>query len=292
MPAAVDPTESDIQPRLTRFPGRARPRGEALKEAQEQVRKRREQVDPVLWSLLVPDPESHFRWRVQLDCDCIVELYTYGDDQPPHEAAWIDPSTGFCLRKGEVPCYHPTEEPAPYRAITLWISRREMTFPADAAECPPDEDAEIWRLLHRAEPSASAFWRVELECGHEVEACTALDWDPSGMPKLVSAERQAEMTAELEELWRTDPPSSARDVRDREHYQRMLAQGWPRPFPEHDCWSCQVARRIVAYQKVGWLVPRPKPFLPPQPDKEAIRRRLEKAEAKTRRLRKQLEDLD
>ena len=284
---------SDIPtPRLTRIPGRARPRTEALREARDQVRRQREGMEPALWSLFAPGPEKHYRWRVQLDCDCIVELYTYGEYQLPHEASWLHPSTGFCLPKGQVPCYHPSDEPAPYRLITKWIRRREMTFPADPTECPSDKDPVVWEIIHSNEPRTSAFWTVELECGHTVEVCASVGWDPAEEPMKISGKRQAEMTAEIEELWRDDPPPSKREAQDRDHHRRMLAQGWPMPFPERDCWSCLSARRIVAYQAVGWLVPRPKPVAAPAPNKAGIQRRLEKAEAEAQRLRKQLKELD
>jgi len=39
--------------------------------------------------------------------DCSVELYTIGEDRPPHECSWIDPFTGFGLPTGQVPCHHP-----------------------------------------------------------------------------------------------------------------------------------------------------------------------------------------
>jgi hypothetical protein len=279
-------------PRLSRLPGRARPRAQVLKEVQEQVRKRRERLDPALWSLLVPGPEKHFRWRVQLDCDCILELRTYGEDRAPHETSWIDPATGFGLPKGQVPCHHPTDEPAPYRAITKWISRREVTSPADPAECPADEDPAVRRLLHRNEPKTSAFWRVELECGHIGEVCTDLEWDPAAEPTRVSPERQAEMIAEFESFWENNPPASVREERDREHYERMLAKGWPRPFTERDCWSCRSGRRIVVYQRVGWLVPPLKPAAPKPPDKDALQKRLREAEAEAERLRRELESLE
>lgn len=151
MPTAVQRPVTDTEPRLTRLPGRARPRAEALRDVEEQVRKRRDRVDPALWPLLVPVPEKHFRWRVRLDCDCIVELYTYGEDRLPHEASWIDPPTRFGLPKGQVPCHHPTDAPAPYREITKWIRRREVTFPASPDECPPGEDPQVWHLLRRDE---------------------------------------------------------------------------------------------------------------------------------------------
>lgn len=42
---------------------------------------------PVLWWYGYPDPEELYRWRIQLDCGCVQEVTTVGDDPvPPGES--------------------------------------------------------------------------------------------------------------------------------------------------------------------------------------------------------------
>ena len=70
------------------------------------------------------------------------------------------------------------------------------------------------------------------------------------------------MTTEFGELWAEQPDEQP--PRERAHTQRMLAEGWPSPSPEHLCYTCPHARIIVACQRIGWLVPRPPEPKPPK----------------------------
>jgi hypothetical protein len=72
----------------------------------------------------------------------------------------------------------------------------------------------------------------------------------------------------------------------------MLDLRWPRPSPEQACRSCAHARRITGYQRIGWLVPPPKPPAPPKSDRQVLQERLAQAEAEADRLRLQLDRLD
>jgi hypothetical protein len=44
-----------------------------------------------LWPFLAPDSGEFYRWRVQLDCNCITEVLTRGPDRRPGDAQWPDP---------------------------------------------------------------------------------------------------------------------------------------------------------------------------------------------------------
>ncbi|MFJ8254106.1 hypothetical protein [Streptomyces sp. NPDC094466] len=95
------------------------------------------------------------------------------------------------------------------------------------------------------------------------------------------------MIEEFEQAWASDP--MLQPEAEREHTRRMLAAGWPRPMPERSCHTCPHARAIVAYQHVGWLIPRkeePKPENPPLA-RAVLERRLRWAETEAEWLRVQ-----
>lgn len=128
-----------------------------------------------------------------------------------------------------------------------------------------------------------------LACGHVEEVVApALDWKPDDGPGLAEDTRVKQMIEEFEQIWDSDPMLQSEHQRD--HIRRMLAAGWPRPRPERSCHTCPHARAIVAYQRVGWLVPRneaPKPENPPRA-RAVLERRLRRAETQAERLRVQL----
>jgi hypothetical protein len=73
---------------IRRLPGRARPREGVLREYQEFNAKVRKNIPAVLWDFLAPDPDQLYRWRVQLDCGCIKELFTFDKDKLPTESTY------------------------------------------------------------------------------------------------------------------------------------------------------------------------------------------------------------
>lgn len=183
----------------------------------------------------------------------------------------------------------------PYRDIVDWAERTVHEFPGDPEEDPYGLDAEIWATIRRAEPHSRAFWKVKLACGHHTQVCTATDWQPSDGPTLVTAERAAQMSEEFEQLWAADPDDGPQATIERDHLRRRLQARWPKPAPEEHCFACTRARRIVGYQRLGWLVPRTPPAPPepaPGPSRRALETRLRKAEAEAQRLRAELELLD
>jgi hypothetical protein len=292
------------QPRARRLPGKARPRDDVLREYMEGLRRRRDAIDArwsntnsfVLYDILAPDESAElYRWRVQLDCGCIKEAMTRGDNTLPHEVPWTDHVYYAQLPVGQVVCHHDDHPESPYRKITDWDTRSEHTLPADPAE-PPDwvmsasektgnDPADFWAALRHNEPGTTAMWRVTLECGHVTEVSADVDWNPTDGPRRTSAQRLREMRAEMEED--EDEPSPL-----REHMRRMLDEGWPMPQTETTCFACTSVRRFVAYQRVGWLVPRQTKPRPSKPSRESLTRRLSAAEAEAQRLRDQLAQHD
>ncbi|MGI5401950.1 hypothetical protein ACQEVG_21400 [Streptomyces sp. CA-135486] len=278
-----------------RLPGAATPREEALREYQDFNAKRRSRIPAALWPFWAPDPEQFYRWRVQLECGCITEVLTNGSEKLPAEGQGYDPLHKGRLPAGQVRCSHDDPPPAPYRNIVAWGERREVSFPADPVEPPDWTDAESWAVIRHDEPHTSAFWTVTLSCGHLTEVVAPdLQWKPTNGPKRAIAKRLPKMKAAFEEFWASDP--EGQDEHKREHTRRMLEDGWPCPRPEQQCHTCSWAKWIVAYQRVGWLVPRkpePKqPKTPKPPSRASLQRRLRQAEVEAKQLREQLSELD
>ena len=281
-------------PTVQRLPGKARSRQEVLRECEAEVAKMRGYIPRVLWDFLIPDLSRVFRWRVQLDCGCIPEVLTREDGTPPHEAQWKDHRS--LLPPGQMICHHDDSPPPPYRVIAEWGERREVTFPASPVEPPDDTDPRVWSVIRHDEPHTSAFWEVTLACGHVEEAIApSLDWVPASGPRRAAPERVQQMSAEFEEAWRVNP--ELQTERDREHTRRMLADGWPAPEPERLCYSCPQVRMILAYERIGWLIPRQRQSgkaasTAPTPSRSALERRLRRAEAEAERLRVELDRID
>ena len=279
---------------IRRLPGRARPREEVLREYQESNAKVRKNIPAVLWDFLAPDPDQFYRWRVQLDCGCIKELLTLDKEKLPTESRYrCDHLYHSQLQPGQVGCANDEHtRPQPYREIVAWGERREQTFPADPVESRYDDiDQELWAKIRHDAPHTSAFWIVTLSCGHRSEVCTDVDWKPEDGPRYARSEWVQKMSEDSEEYWASHP--GGEHEREREHDRRMLAQGWPRPRPETLCFVCSWVRQIVACERVGWLVPRPKPrpSSPKQPSKASLQRRLREVEQQATQLREQLAQL-
>lgn len=278
---------------LKRLPGASRPRREVLADYEEWRQKRKAHLEPVLWSLLIPEATALFRWRVQLNCGCIQELHTSGKDRYPDEVRWPDPLGYGPLPEGELACKEGhTTRPKPYHRVAEWRSSRIVNFDADPEECPDDtRDPEVWAIVRRPEPHASRFWRVTLDCGHSAEMCADVDWKPEDGPHLASSDRLRAMAIEFEEYDRDNPPATPQDEVERDHWRRMVEEGWPRPRTEYDCFTCTLTHQITGYQRVGWLVPPPKPPAPRRSERELLAERLLRAEAEAAKLRKRLDDL-
>lgn len=277
---------------LRRLPGKARARTDALQEYEDLNAERRKRIPSVLWDFWAPSAEELYRWRVQLDCNCITEVLTWRDKDVPGDRQWFDPVNMARLPAGQMLCHHEDSPPAQYQDIVTWGDRREVSFPADPVEPPEWADGETWAVVRRGEPHTAAFWKVTLSCGHVTEVVApSLDWKPADGPRRTSAKRIQEMRAEYDEFWAATPDGQSEHERD--HTKRLLAEGWPSPAPEQLCSTCPHARLIVTYERVGWLVPRkPEPKVPKPPSRAGLERRLRQAEAEAARLRGELARLD
>jgi hypothetical protein len=253
----------------------------------------RDRINPALWLLLVPEADRQYRWRVQLDCGCVEEVLTNDEDRFPDERKFYDHVGHAWLPPAEMWCRTDHGSPKPYRNIVEWVEREIREFPPDPEEDPWGVGAETWVKIRRTEPRSTAFWRVKLACGHYTDhVCTDVGWKPEDDPKLVTVQRAEEMRQECEKAWAEHPDAWPPEGIERDHMRKMLELRWPRPEPEQDCFTCSRVRRIIGYQRIGWLVPRAKPKTPPKPQREVIEARLRKAEAEAERLRRQLNELD
>lgn len=188
---------------LTRLPGRAKPRAEALKEFDELVEALKPRYDPGLWPLLIPKAEELYRWRMQLECGCVRELFTLGETTYLDLQSAQDPLTGERLPVGEYWCTEHRSEEA-YRDIVEWGQREVKEFPADPEKPQHGMDPEIWSRLRHDKPHSTASWHVRLSCGHSAAVLTDLNFTPGDEPRRVSAERRDEMRCALEGTWATD----------------------------------------------------------------------------------------
>jgi hypothetical protein len=169
-----------------------------------------------------------------------------------------------------------------------------MEFPADPIESEHGLPADVWELIRHDEPHVSAFWTVILSCGHTTEISTSLDWKPADGPSRVDKQRQEKMLEEFDE-YAAKHPGRAGD-QDLAHYRRMITDGWPIPATERSCCTCLHARSIVAYETIGWLVPRKnqrKPLSPLRsPTRASLQRKLRQAEVDVKQLRSQIAEID
>lgn len=281
---------------LTRLPGRARPRMQALKEFEENAEALRRRYQPVLWPVFVPKAKDMYRWRVHLECGCVHELYTHGADDYPDAHRWLDPVAERRLPAGESWCSNDHGEVQKAdRDVVEWIDSRVEEIPPDPEECPyAGIDAEPWAKTRRPEPHSSAFWRVRLACGHVHEPVVAeMGWKPEDGPKLATEARAALLRSELEAIWSAEGHTGwPREGAERDHIRKMVDLRWPTPEPEQECRTCRYARRITAYQRIGWLTPRLDTKKASDTHADTERRkaeaRLAKVAADARMLRRQL----
>jgi hypothetical protein len=281
---------------LTRLPGRARPQKLVLEEFEKGVAELRQQYEPALWPLFIPNARDIFRWRIQLDCGCTHEVNTHGDDRFPDDHRYLDVMTNARLPRGEFWCTTDHDSaPKRYRDIVEWGDRKIIEFPADPEEPEHSLDAETWSLIRRTEPHSAAFWRVKLECGHYAQVSTEVSWKPDDGPKLASRKRITEMRANFEESWSAGGDDAwPAEGPQRDHLRKMLDLRRPRPEPEQDCYTCANVSRIIGYQRIGWLISRTprEPKSTPQIDRKKVSAKLAAAEAEVERLKRQLADAE
>lgn len=109
-------------------------------------------------------------------------------------------------------------------------------------------------------------------------------WDPSEGPRHQKCKKWRGLDEMLEVVAQGDP--------DKENYwRRMYAEDHPEPAPFVYCYTCARIRSIVAYQRIGWLEPKPKPAKPKPSPRTAMERRLKKLELEAADLRERLRNL-
>jgi hypothetical protein len=75
-----------------------------------------------------------------------------------------------------------------------------------------------------------------------------------------------------------------------EYWRRLYAEKHPEPVPFTQCHTCACVRSVVAYERVGWLKPKPKPFKAVSVPRKTLERRLKKLEAEAAALREELKN--
>lgn len=280
---------------LKRVPGRIRTRKQSLKAFEENAAALRRRYKRELWFFLIPEPTDLYRWKMQLECGCVREVFTTGKDVFPDARRWTGYTAEEALPLGEYWCPNEHGEIEPvYRDVVEWIDRRVTHFPADPVECPDDMPTDVWVVLRQPEPHSAAFWRVRLSCGHIFEhVVTGVEWKPEDGPKMITEHRAAEMRSGLEKRWSAkDHVGWPKAGAERDHVRKMLDLCWPRPEPEQNCRACHYAQRITGYQRIGWLMPQPDQNddleRTAEADRARVEARLKKIEAEARQLREQL----
>jgi hypothetical protein len=284
-PAPAEPAATE-----KRIPGRPRPAHEVRQECEAGLAKLNARYRYPLNLLLVAKLEDLYRWRVSLSCGCVQERILSGDEQLPLTERYYG-SVSQDLPLGRAICNKHTAPDYIYQLIVAWHDRLESTLhPRDPNEEPLWEpaDAKAWRPPLRTKPETVAFWTVELACGHRTEAIApSLAWRPADGSKFVGEQRHQEMLAELGELDRTNSIG--------DHVGRMVEQRWPLPQTETTCHICPSTQTVVAYQRVGWVLPRepaPSPREAAEKKAAALKRRLAKAEEDAARLRAELKEAE
>ena len=102
-------------------------------------------------------------------------------------------------------------------------------------------------------PHDDAVWDVLLSCGHLDTKFTKPDWKPEDGPV---HPKPTKKWRRLEELL----PIVAKDQDDEAYWRRIYAEMHPEPAPFKQCHTCANLRSVVAYERVGWVAPKPKPL--------------------------------
>lgn len=237
----------------------------------------------VVFELIVPRPENTYQWRIELDCGCIRDVVTASDDA----ASLMDRSDKYWswgkeekLPPGQWLCMDPNCEDhrsygGPVRDIVEWVKRHDDPYIME----PLEIDGEI---IHGEKNFAK--WDVVLSCGHRDTELTAPRWKAEDGPAH-PRRKHIGLQQALKEICRTED--------DKAYWRRVYAEKHPEPVPFRQCNTCANLRSVVAYERVGWVAPRPKPIAPVKPKprpRKTLERRLEKLEAEAAALREELKN--
>jgi hypothetical protein len=190
------------------------------------------------------------------------------------------------LPPGQWVCEHNSECPryrwwggGPVRDIVEWIRRRDQPQISE----PLEIDGEMIGSRKQY-----AVWEVLLSCGHyDQEWVDDLDWTPEdGIGrKKPSKKGFLPLDEFLAEILK-----DTRDQDDEEFWRRVYAENHPDPVPFAQCKTCGNLRSVVAYERVGFLAPKPKPVKPKPTPRKTLERRLQKLEAEAAALREALQN--
>ena len=275
-------------------------------------------------------PDKTYQWRVQFDCGCVRDVLTRDRESMPADdrsalgeladsyhfglgspserekreqkkyydkKAVEDARASFRgeepvpdprrplvsgeerLPNGQFLCHSPDctryQQGGPVRDIVSWIRRRDNLYVS--------EPLVIDGKTIRGEKQ-QAVWDVLLSCDHFGHQTAEPDWDPKEGPRHHKGKKRRGLDDMLEVVAQGDP--------DKENYwRRMYAEDHPEPAPFVYCYTCPRIRSIVAYQRIGWLEPKPKPVKPKPPPRKTLERRLKKLEADAADLRERLKNL-
>ena len=151
---------------------------------------------------------------------------------------------------------------------------------------PPDwwhGSSEVWEQVRVKQERVYARWTVRLECGHLGSTLTDPGWQPGSEPE-TNVERAETLRDEIEA-----DVAISNEPEEQAHWLRMIELGLPSPHPEVGCSDCEGVHAIVAYERVGWLVPPPTPPKRRQPRAptrvEVLEKKIKELEAENARLR-------
>jgi hypothetical protein len=239
----------------------------------------------VLWDLLMPNLDTVFEWRVELDCGCVHQAVTGGDDSQNPEKL-LTTSVGYVFLDGSVTlpagqriCHCRPGSHGPVRDIVEWVDRENKVRVIE----PMIVDGE--EILHE---SAYVSWYVLLDCGHVESVSTDPSWGPQDgfVGKKGKRRPRGEVEREFRNLYADDEHHLA-------YLLRLLDENWPEPAPFTNCHACLHSYYIVAYQPVGLVAPPPKPPRKPRRQRsreEILREQVKRAERELSRLREELKD--
>jgi hypothetical protein len=282
-----------------KLPGEPVPREEAFREY-ESWRWSNVKEGPghaAIFELLVAKPEDVFRWRIQLDCGCIREVQTRGDDvqellaqSDSYHFTSVKPSERE--RKEENDRYnaewredHTAEaagEKPPVRPKRPSLKGKEKLPPGEwlcehNSECPryrwwgggPVRDIVEW-IRRRDQPQISEPLEIDGEMigsrkqyavWEVVLSCGTTTRNGSmistGSLKTASAEKSLARRGFCPLDEFLAEIVKDRDQDDEEFWRRVYAENHPDPVPFAQCKTCGNLRSMVAYERVGFLAPTP-----------------------------------
>lgn len=253
-------------------------------------------------------PDRWYRWLVRLDCGCVTETLTFGDESPPTEHRYHPSKVlGDPPLSGQTWILHPER----YRGACIFEGA-ENPFPGGCCEpsghiwCaahdgkPPWRDVVQWISRRTGKERESgkpyAAWTVKLSCGHCCSSSiSGVEWSP-GMPPELDVKKIEILKRRLSAEWKDLDDEAIHDLREQVEHKGSLVSD---PALEEKCPKCAYLRRIAEYRLIGKLADGPvtvtEPPEKPQPTAEEVeakkRRRLKRVESDLARLQKEAEKL-